>query len=480
VGAPGSIESLITAEKFRALPKAQKQAIFEKLSDDDCIDLYYNYEFWAREKQLFPPGDWFLWLLLAGRGFGKTWVAANWVVAKAKAAVGPVIAVMAPTAADIRDIMIEGPSGILSRCPPYFKPKYSKSIGQLVFPNGVKVLTFSADDPEQIRGTNSSAMVLDEFAVYRYPRETFDLAVMANRIGHNPQFLISTTPKPIKILREFVQKSELEPDRYVITSGSTYENKDNLSKSFIEQIAVYEGTEIGRQELHAEILNPEETAILKRSWFKLYPANEKLPFFEFIIQSYDTAFTEKTTNDKTAATTWGVFREKRTNRYAVLLLDSWHDWLKYPALRTRAADEFYVVYGDSVQRHIDAVVIEAKGSGISLFQDLRLLDIPAFSYNPGKEDKVMRVHSVSHFCKEGLVYVLESEKRPGEPKTWCKPFLDEVCTFIEPGKEVDDDYVDSLTQALRYLRDIGYLSIENLNPDEEEKVYEKKVNPYAQ
>lgn len=476
----GSVTNLITADKFRELSPSQRKAIFEQLSDDEAVDLYYDYEFWAREKQLFPKGNWWIWLLLSGRGFGKTFVGASWIIEQAKRAVGPALGILAPTAADLRDICIEGPSGILSRCHPNFRPKYSKSIGQLVFPNGVKVITFSAEDPESIRGFNGAGMWLDEFGVYKYPRETFDMAQMANRLGKNPQFVITTTPKPIKILKDWVIQSRQEPDKIKITTGSTYENKGNLSSSFIEQISIYEGTAIGRQEIHGEVLDLEESAIIKRSWFKMWEANKKLPYFHHIIQSYDTAFTDKTANDKTACTTWGIFKETPMGRFKIMLLDAWHDWLKYPDLREKATNEFDATYGES-EKKADIVLIEAKGSGISLYQDLGRINVPAIAYNPGKEDKVLRTHSISHLIKGGLVYVLESDKRPGHVRSWAAPFLDEVCSFVQPGPEVEDDYVDTLTQVLRYAKDQGFLTIDDLiEEDEEYKKYVNKGNPYSQ
>jgi phage terminase large subunit-like protein len=475
-----SITNLVTAEVFRNLSDKQKQAIFSKLSDEECVDLYYSYEFWAREKQLFPPGNWWLWLLLSGRGFGKTFVGASWIIDQAIRAVGPALGIIAPTAADLRDICIEGPSGILARCHPNFRPKYSKSIGQLTFPNGVKVITFSAEDPESIRGFNGSGMWLDEFGVYKYPRETYDMAQMANRLGKNPQFVVTTTPKPLKIIKDWVLESRANPDKVKVVSGSTYENKSNLSASFIDQIAVYEGTSLGRQEIHGEVLDLEEAAIIRRSWFGMYESSKKLPFFQYIVQSYDTAFTEKTTNDKTACTTWGVYNDQQSGKTKVLLLDSWHDYLNYPDLRARAEKEYNASYGTDALRKPDIIIIEAKGSGISLYQDLNRIGLPCLSYNPGREDKVMRCHSITHILKGGLVQVLESDKRPGTFRSWAKPFLDEVCSFVEPGKEVEDDYVDSFTQAMRYLKDQGFLTIDDmLEEDDEYKKHIKKVNPYS-
>ena len=461
---------------FRKLPEELRKEIISSLDAGELLDLYYDYEFRARDKQLFPKGDWFLWLLLSGRGFGKTFVGANWIIKQARAAVGPALGIIAPTAADLRDIAIEGPSGILASSHPSFRPHHSKSIGQLTFPNGVKVLTFSAEDPEQIRGFNAAGIWIDEAAVFRELQLTFELAQMANRLGQNPQFVITTTPKPTKMIRKWVELSGSDPKKYVLTTGSTYENKDNLAPSFIEQISMYEGTDLGRQEIYGEVLDLESSAIIQRSWFKLWPAGKKLPHFEYIIQSYDTAFTEKTVNNKTAQVTFAVFREGSKRK--VLIIDCWDQHLNYPDLRKKSEDEYYAVYGPDQKKQTDNIIIEAKGSGISLHQDLHRIGLPTFSYNPGREDKVQRLTYVSHLVKKGLVYLLESEKTKERPRSWYKPFLDEVCSFIAPGKEVEDDYVDAFSQGLKYLRDTQWIVMDDFQ-EEEETPKQAKVNPYA-
>lgn len=469
----------INLDYLRGLSSKDKKRLIESLSPHDLVNLYYNYDFRARDKQRFPLGPWFMWLLLSGRGFGKSFVGSNWIIRQALNGIGPALGIMAPTAGDLRDICIEGPSGILANCHPKFRPKYSKSIGQLTFPNGIKVLGFSAEDPESIRGFNGAGMWMDEFGVYRYPKETYEMAQMANRLGENPQFVITTTPKPIKKIREWVELCHSNPEKYRLTTGSTYENKDNLAKSFIEEIAIYEGTDIGRQEIYGEVLDLESSAIIKRSWFKLWPHEKRLPQFEIIIQSYDTAFTAKTVNNKTASLTFGLFRESsRSSKYRVMILDCWDDRLEYPGLRHRVEEEFYSVYGNDQKKPIDSVIIEAKGSGISLFQDMTNLGIPCFSYNPGNEDKVLRLNSIAHLVKHGLVYLLESEKRPGTQKSWYKPFLDELCSFIEPGREVEDDYPDAFSQGLRYFKDQGYLTVDDfIEEDQAPRI--PKENPYA-
>lgn len=323
-------------------------------------------------------------------------------------------------------------------------------------------------------------------------QRTWDMAMFGLRLGTSPQVCITTTPKPIPLVQMFLKWSrdkarQDEPStRIKITTGSSYENKSNLAPTFMTQIAQYEGTALGRQEIHAEVLNLEDQGIVKRKWFKLWPADEKLPFFQYIIQSYDTAYTEKTHNDPTACTVWGVFENKNGN-FCVMLLDAWDEHMQYPELRQKVVDEFKARYGGDASNPRDPgqlpdiVLIEEKGSGITLIQDMNRTNVPVRPYNPGKMDKVQRLHAVSHLVCNGRVYLLESSKVKGEPVTWSNKFMEEVCVFP---MSLHDDYTDTFSQMLALLRDQNWLTID---PVEEEEDYadekdsnKSKSNPYAQ
>lgn len=231
--------------------------------------------------------------------------------------------------------------------------------------------------------------------------------------------------------------------------------------------------------------SPDAGGILKKDWFRLWPRKEKLPQFEMIIQSYDTAFTERTQNDPTAQTAWGVFRQPKTKALHVMLLDAWKERLEYPELRTKARKEWEAKYGGTPGRpsdpgrRADIVLIEDKGSGMTLRQDLQRAGLPVRVYNPGRADKVMRAHAVTPFLSGGCVWVLESSKSPGQPIAWSEPFLRE-CTLFPNGDE--DDFVDTMTQTLIYLRDADILTAKVPGLPEDEEFYEKpmrRVNPYG-
>ncbi len=225
---------------------------------------------------------------------------------------------------------------------------------------------------------------------------------------------------------------------------------------------------------------PAEGGIIKRGWFKLWPAGKPFPSFEYIIQSYDTAFTEKAANDPSACTTWGIFPSE--GRWNAMLLDCWEEWLDYPSLRRKAVEDASSLYGDP-PHVVDMVLIENKASGPILKTDMALAGLPVKLYNPGMADKVQRTHMISHLIQNGLVYLPESDKeeRRGMVRTWVEPFLEQIAMFPN-GKH--DDMHDTMTQALLVLRDMRLLEGESV-PQEEEELSEswdreENRNPYAQ
>jgi len=220
--------------------------------------------------------------------------------------------------------------------------------------------------------------------------------------------------------------------------------------------------------------SPAGGGILQVGQIKLWPCDAPLPDVFFVLQSYDTAFTERTTNDPTACTVWGVGELPRSSKsssvqHFAILLDGWTDHMEYPALRDKVIDDWGARYGGikndplHPSRKADVVLVEEKGSGISLLQDLRRASVPVHGYNPGKADKVARAHMVAPFLDAGLVYVLESKRDPGKPITWARPLVTQ-CEEFPNGEH--DDLVDTLTQALIYLRDAGMLEL-RAAPDEE-------------
>lgn len=224
--------------------------------------------------------------------------------------------------------------------------------------------------------------------------------------------------------------------------------------------------------------SPVEGGLFKRNYFRLWPADVKLPKIEFVVQSYDTAFTDRTTGDESACTVWGVFKHLKLKYNCVILLDAWNEPLTYPELRKKVKSDLKAVYGEKdTAGRVDLVLVEEKGSGITLLQDLRLLGVPAYGYNPHRDDKVARANAVVALAEAGRVYLMESAKRPKEPVSWCTEFMHQLLTFPNARR---DDYVDTLTQALILLRNRQMLEA-MIGKEEEEPVEPKKYeNPYSQ
>ena len=227
---------------------------------------------------------------------------------------------------------------------------------------------------------------------------------------------------------------------------------------------------------------PSGGGILKTDRFRLWPNYKALPPMEYILQSYDTAFTKDTHNDPTACSVWGLFFWEGC--YNVMLIDAWHDHLEYPDLRARVIREWTAKYaGDKTDptnkaRSPDLCLIEKKGSGQSLLQDLAQARIVVAEYNPGNADKISRAHMITPLMDAGLVWVPESKRGDTWP-TWAEPMMTQLSRF--PNAE-HDDYVDTLTQALRYIRDLGYLTLARSSryDDEARPQQQTVVNPYAQ
>lgn len=435
----------------------------------------------AKPHQL-PPKDlwWSIWLLLAGRGAGKTRSAAEWTWWAAWRNDQTRWLVSAPTSADVRDVCFEGDSGLMNVLPLEIVQDYKSSLHEITLKNGSIIKGIPASEPGRFRGPQFHGGWLDELAAWDYLDDAWDMIQFGMRLGKHPLLLCTSTPRPKPKIMELVDRDGQD---VAYTIASTYDNQDNLAPKFMEQILQYEGTKLGRQEIYAEILDPEESGIVKRDWFKLWPADKQLPQFQYVVQSYDCATSEKTHNDPTACTVWGVFKPNDDKPMSVMLIDCWTEYLQYPELRPRVVEEFTSIYGDEDEfghgKKVDMILIEDKSAGISLIQDLQRAGLPVRSYNPGKADKMMRLNIVSPIIQRGRVYLPESTKKAGAARDWCEPLINQICSFPEARH---DDLVDSTSQALRILRDIGFLVIDYIADNSDDYVDETKprrVNPYA-
>ena len=229
-----------------------------KLSDFEAAQLIYNWPTWARAEQLAPKGDWHTWLVLAGRGFGKTRTGAEWVREEIESGRSGRMAIIAPTSADLRDVIVEGESGILATAPPWNRPLYEPSKRRLTWNNGAIATLFSAEEPERLRGPQHDNAWCDEVAAWPDPQMVMDMLTFGLRLGKFPRTVLTTTPKPVAYLKNLLKLAQDPASGIVVTRGSTYDNLANLAKPFQKAILQYEGTRLGQQEIHAEIVDFNE------------------------------------------------------------------------------------------------------------------------------------------------------------------------------------------------------------------------------
>ena len=430
-------------------------------------------------------GEYDTFLMLAGRGSGKTHTASHWIGIRAWEYGGTRWLVTAPTSNDIRATCFEGDSGLLNIIPQSLIKDYNKSLFEITLINGSIIQGIPASEPERYRGKQFHGAWFDELCAFEYIDDAYDgvqftLRLKDPRIARVQQ-IITTTPKPRELIVD-LNEGKVGGDVYV-SNASSYDNRENLSATFFKQLETYEGTDLGKQEIYGEILDPEDAGIVKRKWFKMWPAKKETPTLEYVIASYDPATSEKTHNDPTACTVWGVFDNLDVGT-CIVLLDSWDNHLSYPELRKKVVSDFKeVVYGAdntfAKGRKADMILMEDKSAGISLIQELQGSGVPVRAYNPGRADKVQRMNIVAPLIAKGKVYIPEDPAKPGEFADWGKRFLRQVCSFPESGGH--DDYVDSLSQALRVLRDSGWIQLDPL-PDRDYDYAEdgrKRYNPYA-
>ena len=253
-------------EQIALLTSEEQAAIFAEVDLDQLI---WDWQMWGRPEQQAPDGDWNIWAYIAGRGAGKTRTAAEWTREEAKCTSEGILrfGLVARTAADVRDVIVEGESGIMNISPPSEKPLYEPSKRRLTWPNGNVATLFSADEPDSLRGPQFHRAWGDEVAAWRQTPDAagmtaFDNLRVGTRLGRNPKILVTTTPKRVPLLFQLLDEAKKNSEKVKITKGSTFDNAGNLSGAYLNAITgVYEGTRLARQELYGEMLDDIEGAL---------------------------------------------------------------------------------------------------------------------------------------------------------------------------------------------------------------------------
>lgn len=445
-GTPAIAGGPSIAERIAASPELQERLMARVGTAEQIEFLKFHWPFWARSNQLAPQGDWSSWLILAGRGFGKTRTGAEWVRAN-MCGDTPLssgrwrhIALIAETATDARDVVVgdgkpssdpKAGSGLLQVHPRHYRPTYEPSKRRLTWPNGAVASIYNGTEPDQLRGPQHDAAWCDELAKWQYAQETWDQLQFGLRTGTNPQVCITTTPRPIALLKEI-----LADPGTVVTQGSTFDNSAHLSRKFLATIKrKYEGTRLGRQELNAEILEDIEGALWKRSLIDALRVKEQdLPPLERIVVAIDP--NASSTED---ANECGIVCAGLGSDEIAYILDDISGVMQ-PVEWAREAISLLNM------RRGDRIIAEINNGGDMVEQVLRMID-PLVSFRSvwASRGKVTRAEPVSALYEQGRVRHVGSFPR----------LEDQMCAFTvnfdrrEMG--YSPDRVDALVWALTEL-----------------------------
>ena len=302
----------IHSDDIRKLPAHKVKELFEQLGPQKVDELQHTWHFWARDNQLEPDGDeWNVWFLNCGRGFGKTRTGAEWVREQVKLGKKRIAAVAA-TNSDIERVMVKGESGFLSICWKGDKtyagkkmgfPEWSPTKRTLTWENGATVQFFSAEEPERLRGPQFEVAWCDELAAWNKDIDTWDMLQFCMRLGKHPRIVVTTTPKPTKLVRKLMKDAKT-----YVTGGSTFDNAANLAGTYLEAVkAQYEGTRLGRQELYAEVLEEAEGALWTTEMLEKAECKaEDVPHLNRIVVAIDPAVTANKESDMTGIVVAGI------------------------------------------------------------------------------------------------------------------------------------------------------------------------------
>lgn len=405
-----------------SLSAEQRSRLLADLAPHEAEALLHDWRFWARPDQLPPNGEWRTWLVLAGRGWGKTRVGAEWVRASIKHF--QLVNVIAPTADDARDIMIEGESGLLAICPDSERPVYLPSKRRLEWPNGARTLIFTADEPDRLRGKQHMRLWCDELAAWRYP-EAWDQAMMGLRLGSDPRVVATTTPRPTSSVLDLMN----DPST-VVTRGRTYDNAENLAPAFLQKIIKkYENTRLGRQELNAEILTDVPGALWTHRLIDDSRAASH-PDLARVVVSIDPSGGDEDGNDMQGMVVAG--RGVDGHGY---ILDDLSCRLSPDGWGRRAVNAYHA-------HQADRIIAEINYGGAMVQHVIKTVD-PSVSYKEvhASRGKVARAEPVAALYEQGKIHHVGSF-----------PMLeDQLCTWTPDTYDGSPDRLDALVWALTDL-----------------------------
>ncbi len=386
------------------------------LGENALLALPWLFEVWALPHQLPPEGSWKSWVIMGGRGAGKTRAGAEWVRSMVEGS-RPLdsgrarrVALVGETEGQVREVMIFGDSGILACSPPDRKPEWEAGRKRLVWPNGAVAQVFGAHDPEALRGPQFDAAWVDELAKWKKAEETWDMLQFALRLGENPQQVITTTPRNVGVL-----KALLKNPSTVMTHAATEANKAYLAASFLDEVrARYAGTRLGRQELDGVLLEDMEGALWATAGLETVRV-EGAPELDRIVVAVDPAVTGNAGSDECGIVVAGVVCKGAPQDWVAYVLEDATVSAKSPTDWARAALE-------AMRRHgAERLVAEVNQGGDLVESVIRQLDplVPYKALRAGR-GKGLRAEPVAALYEQGRVKHLKAAGLGALEDQMCK------------------------------------------------------------
>jgi phage terminase large subunit-like protein len=416
-----------------------REEFLDALSEGELLALPYLFEFWAMEHQLPPEGDWRTWVILGGRGAGKTRAGAEWVRGRVEGA-KPLdagacrrLALVGETVEQVREVMVFGESGLMACSPPDRRPEWQATRKRLVWPNGAVAQVFSAHEPEGLRGPQFDGAWVDELAKWKKARDTWDMLQFGLRLGEAPQVCVTTTPRNVGVLKDI-----LGSESTVATNAPTEANAANLAQGFLEEVrARYAGTRLGRQELDGVLMEAAEDAL----WTPAMLERARIgaaPELDRIVVAVDPPVTGHAGSDECGIVVVGAVTQGPVQTWRAFVLADASVRAARPAAWAEAAIRAMERWG------ADRLVAEVNQGGDLVEQVIRQVDpLVPFRKVHASRGKVARAEPVAALYEQGRVHHLRG----------LGALEDQMCAMTNRGYEGrgSPDRVDALVWALTDL-----------------------------
>lgn len=424
---------LSPAGKIGLAPREERRAWLEGLTREHRAALKWAWGYLARPDQLTPPGQWLLWLVLAGRGWGKTRTGSQFTIETARENPGCRIALVGSTSGDVRDVMIEGESGILAASPPGFRPTWEPSKRRLTWPNGSRATSYSADKPERLRGPQFHAFWADEVCAWRFPEQAWEMLQYGVRLGKRPRGLVTTTPRPIKLLLKLLKDAQERPQDTVLTKGSTYDNVWNLAAKYVAQVLAKREGRLARQEIFGDVLDVTEGALWNLIRLDILRVR-RAPALARVVVAVDPAEECGPDSDEV-----GIVGAGRTlNGHGYVLAD--RSLKGPPSLWARTAYELYLALD------ADAIVVETNRGGKMVAHTIRSV------VRPGeKRPRIIEVKATRGKATRAEPISAIYEEGRGHHVGNFPPLEDEMCSYVPGVTRRSPNRMDALVWAFTEL-----------------------------